>query len=56
MHSVARVRRIFFFHGLHPEIDAIVEQRLRERFQLLSGQGVQCGEVSPYFKEVSVYR
>jgi dolichyl-phosphate-mannose-protein mannosyltransferase len=49
-------RRIFFFHGFHPEIDAIVEQQLHERFELLAGQGVQCGEVSPYFKEVSVYR
>ena len=56
MQSVARVRRIFFFHGFHPEIDAIVEQQLRERFELLPAQGVQCGEVSPYFKEVSVYR
>jgi hypothetical protein len=56
MQSAARVRRIFVFHGFHPEIDAIVETRLRERFELLNGQGVQCGEVSPYFKEVSVYR
>jgi hypothetical protein len=51
-----QMRRIFFFHGFHPEIDTIVEQRLRDRFELLSGQGVQCGEVSSYFKEVSVYR
>jgi uncharacterized membrane protein len=50
-----RKRRIFFFHGFHPEIDTIVEQQLRERFELLAGQGVQCGESSPYFKEVSVY-
>ena len=51
-----RKSRIFFFHGFHPEIDSIVEQQLRERFELLSGQGLQCGEASPYFKEVSVYR
>jgi uncharacterized membrane protein len=51
-----RARRIFFFHGRYPEIDAIVEQQLRARFELLTGQGVQCGEVSSYFKEVSVYR
>ncbi len=56
MQSPERMRRIFFFHGFHPEIDSIVEQQLRDRFELLSGQGVQCGEVSPYFKEVSVYR
>jgi hypothetical protein len=56
MQSSERTKRIFFFHGFHPEIDAVVEQQLRERFEMLSGQGVQCGEVSPYFKEVSVYR
>ncbi len=56
MQSPERMRRIFFFHGFHPEVDAIVEQHLRERFELLTGQGIQCGEVSPYFKEVSVYR
>ena len=56
MPSPEHLRRIFFFHGFHPEIDAILEERLRERFELLPAQGVQCGEVSPYFKEVSVYR
>ena len=56
MQSPVRTRRIFFFHGFHPEIDAIVEQQLRDRFELLTGQGVKCGEASPYFKEVSVYR
>jgi len=55
MQSPGRVRRIFFFHGFHPEIDTILEQQLRERFKLLADQGVQCGEASPYFKEVSVY-
>ena len=48
-------RRIFFLHGAHPEIDSIVEKSLRERFELLPGEGVKC-ELSPYFKEVSVYR
>ena len=48
-------RRIFFFHGAHPEIDSIVEKFLRERFELVPGEGVKC-ELSPYFKEVSVYR
>jgi uncharacterized membrane protein len=55
MQSPPRTGRIFFFHGFHPEIDTIVEQQLRERFQRLTSQGVQCGEVSPYFKEVAVY-
>ena len=56
MQSPERMRRIFFFHGFRPEIDAIVEQQLRERFELLPSQTVQCREGSPYFKEVSVYR
>jgi hypothetical protein len=56
MQSPERMKRIFFFHGFHPEIDTIVEQHLRKRFELLTGQEVQCGEASPYFKEVSVYR
>ena len=56
VHSSERTRRIFFFHGFHPEIDAILKQQLRARFELLSGEGMQCGEASPYFKEVSVYR
>jgi 4-amino-4-deoxy-L-arabinose transferase-like glycosyltransferase len=56
--KIARMQmgRIFFFHGFHPEVDAIVEQQLREQFELLNGQGVQCGEGQLYFKEVSVYR
>jgi hypothetical protein len=48
-------RRIFFFHGAHPAIDSIVEKSLGERFELLPGEGVKC-ELSPYFKQVSVYR
>jgi uncharacterized membrane protein len=56
MQSTGRRPLVFFFHGSHPDIDSMVEKRLRERFELLSGQGVQCSEGSPYFKEVSVYR
>lgn len=48
-------RRIFFLHGAHPSIDSIVEKALRERFELLPNEGVKC-ELSPYFREVSVYR
>ena len=50
-----RSRRIFFFHGAHPEIDSIVQTLLRERFELMPGEGVKC-ELSPYFQEVSVYK
>lgn len=48
-------RRIFFFHGAHQAVDSIIEKSLRERFELLPGEGVKC-ELSPYFKEVSVYK
>ena len=54
--SAEHRNRVFFFHGFHPEIDLIVEQQLRQRFELLTDQRVQCGEASPYFKEVSVYK
>jgi hypothetical protein len=56
MQFPGRPRRVFVFHGFRPEIDSIVQRPLRERFQLLSGEGVRCGEATPYFKEVSVYR
>jgi len=56
MQTPERTRRIFFFHGFHPEIDTIVERLLRERFELQTDQGMQCGGATPYFKEVSVYR
>jgi uncharacterized membrane protein len=48
--------RIFFLHGFRPELDFLVEERLRERFELLPGLGVQCRGTSSYFKELSVYR
>jgi uncharacterized membrane protein len=53
--SRMQFHRIFFIHGFHPEIDAIVEQKLRERFELVPAEGIQCSEAT-YFKEVSVYR
>jgi len=56
MHPPDRHPRIFVFRGTHPQIDSILEESLRERFELLPGLGVQCGEASPYFKEVRVYR
>jgi uncharacterized membrane protein len=56
MQTTDRQRRVFFFHGFHPETDAILEKQLRERLELLTGQGMQCGKDFTYFKEVSVYR
>ena len=48
-------KRIYFFRGAHPEIDRILENALLERFELVPGEGVKC-ELSPYFKEIFVYR
>lgn len=56
MHSRGPGQRIFVFRGLHPQIDSLVEESLGGRFELLPAEGVQCSEVSPYFKKVSVYR
>jgi Dolichyl-phosphate-mannose-protein mannosyltransferase len=47
--------KIFFFHGFRPELDVLVEEKLRARFELLPGQGMQCVGTSSYFKELSVY-
>jgi uncharacterized membrane protein len=55
MRLMERNGRVFFFHGAHPETDSIVETRLRERFQLVSNEGVKCVQAPPYFKELSVY-
>ena len=55
MAAMGAGKRIFFFRGTHPEIDRILETAILERFELVPGEGVKC-ELSPYFKEVSVYR
>jgi 4-amino-4-deoxy-L-arabinose transferase-like glycosyltransferase len=47
--------RVFFLHGFHPEVDAILEQQLRERFQVQTEQGLQCDEAT-YFRKISVYK
>ncbi len=47
--------RIFFFQGVHPQLDSILETSLHERFRRIETEGLKCGE-APYFKEVSVYK
>ncbi len=47
--------QIFFLHGLHPEIDELLEKELK-KFQLVSDKEVHCTEGSPYLKTISVYR
>ncbi|HKU73002.1 MAG TPA: glycosyltransferase family 39 protein [Pyrinomonadaceae bacterium] len=48
--------RVFFLHGMHPEIDEFLEKELSKEFRLLSDQEVHCTEGSPYLKTISVYR
>ena len=48
--------RVFFLHGMHPEVDAFLEKELSKEFTLLSDQQVHCTEGSPYLKTISVYR
>jgi hypothetical protein len=48
--------RIFLFRGLHPDIDSLLDKSLLKHFELLPTQGLKCGEASPYFNEISVYR
>lgn len=48
--------QVFFFHGRYPQIDPIVDERLRQRFRLINTHGVRCSQDSAYFEEVSVYK
>jgi uncharacterized membrane protein len=48
--------KVFFLHGFHPELDSLVETRLRERLQPMGGLGMRCSGTSSYFTELSVYR
>ncbi len=56
MRSANAGLRVFFLHGLHPEIDGILEKELNKEFTLRSDQQVHCTQGSPYLKTISVYR
>jgi hypothetical protein len=47
--------RVYVLRGFHPELDAILEKRLTERFHL-SGIAIECDETSPYFKQIVVWQ
>jgi len=55
MSSQGGTHRVFVLRGFHPELDAILEKRLAERFHF-SGIVIKCDETSPYFKEVVVWQ
>jgi hypothetical protein len=48
--------KVFFLHGFHPEIDAMVQSHLRERMQVIPDLGMRCTGTSTYFTTLSVYR
>ena len=48
--------QVFFLHGLHPEVDELLEKELKAKLQLLSDKEVHCTSGSPYLKTISVYR
>jgi hypothetical protein len=54
--STNKSQRIFFFHGVHPEVNSIVEKPLAERFALVTDHGRQCTDSSPYVKQLSIYQ
>ena len=56
MRSANAGLRVFYLHGLHPEIDEFLVKELNKEFTLLSDQQVHCTEGSPYLKTISVYR
>lgn len=56
MRSANPALQVFFLHGLHPEVDELLEKELKARLQLLSDAEVHCTNGSPYLKTISVYR
>jgi len=55
MFSQGGNHRVFVLRGFHPELDAILEKRLADRFHF-SGVVVKCDETSPYFKQIVVWQ
>jgi len=49
-------RRIFLLRGFRPNVDAPIETELSKHFQKSEGEGKKCGEESPYFTEILIYR
>jgi hypothetical protein len=48
--------RVFYLHGANPEIDELLGNLLKEEFELLPDQEVECTSGSLYLKTISVYR
>ena len=54
--STTSALQVFFLHGLHPEIDLLIERELEKKFERVSEQEVKCAGGSPYFTTISVYK
>jgi hypothetical protein len=48
--------KVFFLHGFHPELDALILNRLNKQIQPLPDLGMRCNGTSSYFTNLSVYR
>ena len=48
------IRHVFVLRGFHTQIDAILDQKLRERLKF-KGLVLKCDEASQYFKEIVLY-
>jgi hypothetical protein len=50
-----RGARVFFLHGMWPETDAILKEKLDGRFARLDGLGLECMSLGSYFQYVAAY-
>ena len=48
--------KVFFLHGFHPELDALIQSRLNSRLQKIQDLGMRCTGTASYFTDLSVYR
>jgi hypothetical protein len=48
--------KVFFLHGFHPQLDALIQNQFSERLQLVPDLGMRCTGTASYFTELSVYR
>jgi mannosyltransferase len=47
--------RVYFFHGFHPEIDALFESALDRQFKRADSKSVTCNGMPCYYNAITVY-
>ncbi len=48
-------RRVFFFHGFRPKVDAILLRGLETRFAKIRSACVECEQMGSYYNRISVF-